>query len=107
MNRGNRVFVGIEPRKTSVDIMTLAFPNPSRSLDAARNAVRFTGYDGMLEIAFLIDVHALVTPTASDVTEPDCLRSFDALRPKIYAAAAKVYRHGRPTPYVLTAADIR
>lgn len=87
--------------------MTLAFPNPSRSLDRARNAVRFSGYDGMFEIAFLIDVQALVKPTTADISEADCLTSFDELRPKIYAAAAKVYQHGRPTPYVLTSADIR
>ena len=27
--------------------MTLNFPNPSRSFDEKRNAVRFSGYDGM------------------------------------------------------------
>lgn len=91
--------------------MTLAFPNPSRSLDKARNAVRFTGYDGMFEISFLVDIGALVK-SASDLRMPEtleatCLAAFDALRSSIYAAATKAYRDGRRAPYILTAADIR
>ena len=38
--------------------MTLAFPNPSRSFDEVRNAVRFIGHDGMFEVPFFIDADA-------------------------------------------------
>ena len=44
--------------------MTLAFPNPSRSFDRTRNAVRFTGYDGMFEVPFFIEIGALVKSTS-------------------------------------------
>ncbi|MDR6954755.1 hypothetical protein J2X65_004131 [Ancylobacter sp. 3268] len=91
--------------------MTLAFPNPSRSLDKARNAVRFTGYDGMFEVAFLVDVGALVNPATqlfvSEASETACLSAFDARRSSIYAAASKAYSNGHRAPYILTAADIR
>lgn len=91
--------------------MTLAFPNPSRSLDKARNAVRFTGYDGMFEIPFFVDIGALVKSATelrmSETLEATCLSAFDALRTSIYAAAAKAYLDGRRASYVLTAADIR
>ena len=39
--------------------MTLAFPNPSRSFDDARNAVRFIGHDGMFEVRFFVEAGAL------------------------------------------------
>jgi hypothetical protein len=39
--------------------MTLLFPNPSRSLDEKRNAVRFIGHDGMLELRFFVEAEAL------------------------------------------------
>lgn len=91
--------------------MTLAFPNPSRSLDKLRNAVRFTGYDGMFEVPFLVDVRALVKSPVelrmSDSLETACLDTFDSMRNVIYAAAAKAYQNGRSAPYILTAADIR
>lgn len=45
--------------------MTLAFPNPSRSFDEARNAVRFTGHDGMFEVRFFVDADVLAQ---SDIT---------------------------------------
>lgn len=41
--------------------MTLDFPNPSRSFDEARNAVRFIGHDGMFEVPFFIEAAALAS----------------------------------------------
>lgn len=90
--------------------MTLAFPNPSRSFDASRNVVRFTGYDGMFEVSFLVEIAALVSSTADRVPErieAACLSGFDRLRASVYAAATKAYADGRRSPYVLTAADVR
>ena len=36
-------------------VMTLDFPNRSRSFDEARNAVRFIGHDGMFEVPFFVE----------------------------------------------------
>lgn len=91
--------------------MTLAFPNPSRSFDEARNAVRFTGHDGMFEIRFFVEADAL---TQSDgalrgagESETKYLSAFDALRTSIQDVARKAYSHGRRDSYTLTAADFR
>ena len=39
--------------------MTLRFPNPNRSFDATRCAVRFWGHDGALEASFFVTDDAL------------------------------------------------
>ncbi|RTL97804.1 DUF1488 domain-containing protein [Ancylobacter aquaticus] len=91
--------------------MTLNFPNPSRSFDSARGAVRFTGYDGMFEVPFLVEIAALGKSAAelrpSDGLEATCLSAFDTLRTSIYSAATKAYSEGRRGPLTLTSADIR
>ena len=91
--------------------MTLAFPNPSRSFDEVRNAVRFMGHDGMFQIRFFIEAGALtksggaIRETGS--LEAKCLTAFDALRTSIYDVARKAYSHGRRDSYTLTSADFR
>jgi hypothetical protein len=88
--------------------MTLAFPNPSRSFDEARNAVRFVGHDGMFEVWFLVETGALAKPDSSELSEADVLRAFDAARCAILDVARKAYaRRRRRTSFVLTAADFR
>jgi hypothetical protein len=91
--------------------MTLAFPNPSRSFDEARNAVRFVGHDGMFQIRFFVEAGAL---TKSDTAvreagtlEAKCLSAFDALRTSIQDVAREAYSHARHDSYTLTAADFR
>jgi len=74
--------------------MTLAFPNPSRSFDEVRNAVRFMGHDGAFHIRFFIEAGAL---------EANCLSAFDALRTSIYDVAREAYSHSRRDSYTLTA----
>ncbi|QDC02772.1 DUF1488 domain-containing protein [Mesorhizobium sp. 8] len=89
--------------------MTLAFPNPSRSFDEARNAVRFVGHDGMFQIRFFIEADALAKPDTkreAGALEAKCLSAFDALRTSIYDVARKAYSHGRRDSYTLTAADL-
>ena len=52
--------------------MALNFPNSSRSYDATRRAVRFWGYDSVIECAFLMTEEAFkrVRPaTRSDESE--------------------------------------
>lgn len=91
--------------------MTLTFPNPSRSFDEARNAVRFTGYDGMLQVPFFVEADALTKIGAdlqsSGALETKYLSAFDALRNSIYDVARKVYSRGHNTAYTLKAADFR
>ncbi|MEI2302303.1 DUF1488 family protein [Ensifer sp. MJa1] len=74
--------------------MTLSFPNPSRSLDETRNAVRFIGHDGMFEARFFVKAQALMIADAE-------------LGRSIYEVARKVYSSGRRDSYTLTAADFR
>lgn len=87
--------------------MTLEFPNPSRSFDEARNAVRFIGHDGMFEVPFFVEAGALSRPGRPEVTETDFLTAFDAARSSILGVAREAYSHGRRTSYTLTAADFR
>ena len=91
--------------------MTLDFPNPSRSFDEARNAVRFVGHDGMFEVPFFIEADALASVSAKgggmEAAEAACLAAFDATRRRLHDIARKLYSHGRQTSYIITAADLR
>ena len=90
--------------------MTLAFPNPSRSFDEARNAVRFTGHDGMFEVRFFVDADVLArsdTKLRGTASEGTYLSAFDALRTSIQDVAREAYSQGRRNFYTLTAADFR
>ncbi|RWH73434.1 DUF1488 domain-containing protein [Mesorhizobium sp.] len=91
--------------------MTLAFPNPSRSFDETRNAVRFMGHDGMFQIRFFVEASALTKSDAArrevGALKAKCLSAFDALRTSIYDVARETYSHGRRDSYTLTAADFR
>jgi hypothetical protein len=91
--------------------MTLDFPNRSRSFDEVRNAVRFTGYDGMLQVPFLVEATALIkSDSAVAKQEEECLAAFDSSREVIHAAARKVYSQGRSNlgnMNVLSAANLR
>lgn len=91
--------------------MTLDFPNPTRSFDETRNAIRFVGYDGMFEVNFLIEVAAFVPPDTrlqqSGTLAARCLSAFDTSRPSIHNAARKAYSNGRRNSYTLTRADFR
>jgi hypothetical protein len=94
--------------------MAIGFPNRSRSFDEARSAVRFSGYDGMFEVAFLVEAAALIRPAGKfgrrDAMEAECLAAFDTARAAIHQAAKKVYsqsRRGTGNIYTLTGADLR
>lgn len=91
--------------------MTLSFPNPSRNFDRTRNAVRFTGYDGMFEVLFFVEVAVLERangPSGSIArSEPEYLGAFDAMRAVILKMAHKIYTGGHRTSYILRTADFR
>jgi hypothetical protein len=84
----------------------LNFPNQSRIYDPTRHAVRFWGHDSAMEWSFFVTVEALRRLERKlDGDEASFLLAFDAHRPAIYAAAAKVYRRGKKGSYELAAAD--
>jgi hypothetical protein len=88
--------------------MTLNFPNPSRSYDAAAKRIRFTGHDGMFEVPFFVEVAALSAASpATSGAEDKYLSAFDAKRSSIQDVAREAYSHSRKTMYVLTRADFR
>ena len=95
-------------RKRRDPIMTLDFPNRSRSFDEARHVVRFVGYDGMFEVPFFVEAAALLgSAGGATASEAECLAAFDAARASIHNVARAAYSHGRRTSYTLTPADFR
>lgn len=76
--------------------MTMAFPNRSRSYDAARRVVRFWGHDRSMESSFFVTADALlrIQPNLQP-GEAGLLRAFDSNRELIHAVAAKAYARGR------------
>lgn len=86
--------------------MSLNFPNPCRSYDASRKAVRFWGYESAMEASFFIEEGALrrLQPDLSP-DEPGFLSAFDAHLPQIHSTAVKVHGRGRRGSYDLTAGD--
>ncbi|MDH3377268.1 MAG: DUF1488 domain-containing protein [Gammaproteobacteria bacterium] len=88
--------------------MELNFPNPSRSFDAAKNRIRFWGYDSAMEISFFVEADALkkLCPEMSNV-EAGFLKAFDAARTRIHKVANKAYarRSNGSRAYILAAKD--
>ena len=80
--------------------MPLGFPNESRFYDGAVHAVRFSGYDGALEVPFFIGESALkqIQPDMP-FNESGLLQAFDLNRERIYETATKVYERGRKGSY--------
>ena len=87
-------------------VMTLRFPNESRSYDESRRAVRFWGHDSAMEASFFVSEDSLkrVQPDMS-LDEAGCLRAFDANRDRICATATKVYARGHRGSYDLIPTD--
>jgi hypothetical protein len=86
--------------------MSLTFPNASRSYDDAGHRIRFSGYDGMFEIKFFIDIDALKAIDGKVASETECLSTFDAGRKRIQTAAAKAYDRSKgKSMCMLTRAD--
>jgi hypothetical protein len=86
--------------------MSITFPNPSRSFDATRDAVRFWGYDSAIECSFFVTRCALerLVPRLLP-EEPAILAAFDRNRELICRAATRVYSRGRRGSYELDASD--
>jgi hypothetical protein len=87
-------------------IMALSFPNPSRSYDATRRAVRFWGHDGPMEAAFFVSEDALrrIQP-GMGADEAGLLGAFDSHLELIHATAVKIYMRARKGSYELIPTD--
>lgn len=83
----------------------LEFPNPTRSFDEARNAVRFVGYDNMVPIPFFVEAGALLKSGMDAASEAEYLAAFDASLSSIHNAARKAHSKGNSRPCTLTIAD--
>lgn len=73
--------------------MKLKFPNLSRSFNAAKQSIRFGGYDTVFEIAFEVNTEALARmdfPKAFQ-DETGWLAVFDDNRERIERVASAVY----------------
>jgi hypothetical protein len=81
--------------------MSLIFPNKSRSFDETKNGVRFSGYDGMFEVRFLVEASAL-----KQTTEAKCLSAFDSARASVQKAATGLYERRRGSMLTLSAGDL-
>jgi hypothetical protein len=87
-------------------LATIAFPNPSRSYDAARHGVLFWGNDSAMDVDFFVSDEAL-RQLQSDVgtEQADLLRAFDLHRSRILEAAAGIYNRQRRGIHVLNASN--
>jgi hypothetical protein len=86
--------------------VALNFPNGSRSYDATRQAVRFWGYDGAMEVSFFVTAEALRAFNAQSADERALLNAFDAHCGEIRTAANKSYKRNRQGSYELTERDV-
>jgi hypothetical protein len=72
--------------------MSLSFPNVSRSYDTGSRRIRFSGYDGINEIRFFLELSALTKAADSKMSgEKEYLAAFDRARQVILATARKIY----------------
>jgi len=81
--------------------MTVEFPNMSRSFEAAKNRIRFWGYDRTIEITFFVEVEALakIFPEVH-LSETAALGAFDTAIEKIHQIARKTHSHSRGQTFV-------
>jgi uncharacterized protein DUF1488 len=72
--------------------MGLTFPNASRSYNAAKQCVRFGGFDSVFPIAIEVDAGALrkLSPDARQ-DEASLLAAFDLFREEIEETAGALY----------------
>ncbi|MDP9838661.1 hypothetical protein J2T09_003433 [Neorhizobium huautlense] len=88
--------------------MGISFPNLARSFDGKSRCVRFTGYDGMLEIKFYLATEVLASEKSHrNASEGEYLTSFDALRPRILKAATSAYSVNRSSTIMLDLTHFR
>ncbi|MEQ8481532.1 MAG: DUF1488 family protein [Hoeflea sp.] len=84
----------------------IAFPNQMRNYDEDAGTFRFSGYDGVMEVRFVLDTPALERLAGiSPAPEADYPAAFDRCRKAIETAAIRAYRRNRKSLIRLTVAD--
>ena len=75
-------------------MISIKFPNTSRSFDKNKNRICFWGYDKTIEVTFYIGVEVLQQIRKGvGSTEYEVLATFDAALENIHEVAAKVYAY--------------
>ncbi len=88
--------------------MALTFPNQSRSFDAGKQSIRFSGYDGVFEVSVFVDVAVLRTVSKERFSnEAQYLAAFDDMRAVIERSTLKTYSRKPRATVVLTATDVK
>jgi hypothetical protein len=84
----------------------IAFPNEMRSFDEDAGTFRFSGYDGVMEVRFVLEAPALERIAGiSWTTAAAYLDAFDQFRKPIQAAALKAHQRTHKSMIRLTTAD--
>jgi len=84
----------------------IAFPNQMRSFDEDAGTLRFSGYDGVMEVHFLLEAPALEQIDGlARSPDADYLSAFDRHRDQIEAAAIRGYKRTHKSLIRLTMAD--
>ena len=82
------------------------FPNQMRSFDEDAGTIRFSGYDGVMEVRFVLEAPAL-EQIAGLSRSPDTpyLEAFDRFREQIESAAVRAYKKTRKPLIWLSSAN--
>ena len=84
----------------------IGFPNQSRSFDEDAGIFRFSGYDGVMEVRFMLEAPALEEIAGlTRSADTDYLGAFDRRRGQIETAAGRAYKRTRKSLIRLTSAD--
>lgn len=84
----------------------IGFPNTMRSFDEDAGIIRFSGYDGVMEVRFLLEAPALEQIARLERSpDTDYLGAFDRCRAQIEAAAVRAYKRTKKSLIRLTSAE--
>ncbi|KGF70098.1 hypothetical protein LL06_07120 [Hoeflea sp. BAL378] len=84
----------------------IGFPNQMRSFDEDAGTFRFSGYDGVMEVRFVLEAPALEQIDGiARSPDTDYLAAFDRRRGQIESAAIRAYKKNRKNLIWLSIAD--
>jgi len=84
----------------------IGFPNQMRSFDEDAGTIRFSGYDGVMEVRFVLEAPALEQIAGlSRSADTAYLDAFDRCRAQIESAAVRAYKKTRKSLIWLSSAD--
>ncbi|MBC7284302.1 DUF1488 family protein [Hoeflea sp.] len=84
----------------------LGFPNQMCNFDEEAGTFRFSGYDGVMEVRFVLEAPALEQIAGlTRSPETDYRAAFDQRRAQIEAAAIRAYKKHRKNLVFLSIAD--